>query len=582
MPKLMQILENTFNVTVRGNSSSEINYNLTTTNAVAQVVRKRFASNLGDIKIPDYTGIKGKDWSKVSDFAVIPRQKNARSEGNYTYVILLYRNVENGLPNNRTTNKNGEDWKVSSFVMSCFFMLDGEPVEEVSPPAILNFGVSANESYEKECCFWDVHQSLWSKDGVQEVKLVSSPTRTVCQTYHFTSFAVLIQHKKQPLSPANKLALSIITYIGCGVSTAALIITLVILLSLETLSSERHKIHMNLVFSLLLAQILFLAGIQETSSPTICKIIAAFLHYFFLTAFTWMLVEGFHLYLKVVQVFNIENVKILYYYTFGWGFSIIPVVITVAVRPNSYGNREICWLSIEDGTVWAFIGPVIGIIAMNCFVLFMVIKTVVSSASAMKNSEHAHIKAGIKGLFVLMPILGVGWILGLFALNESTIVFEYAFAIVNGFQGLLIFLLHCAFNNEVRQAFRRQREKNALSKENDSQYHASFSLSKTEDSGSKKLSSSNSFKASASFKNKKTTKFVQVQPVSESQDISENSIRVKRTFQGKSPGNLAVTDTGNEISSLNCPIMEDEVRPPPKISQLRSQRTTSTRKHSRH
>lgn len=43
-------------------------------------------------------------------------------------------------------------------------------------------------------------------------------------------------------------------------------------------------------------------------------------------------------------------------------------------------------------------------------------------------------RARIKGLFVLMPILGVGWVLGLFALNKGTIVFVYAFAIVNGFQ----------------------------------------------------------------------------------------------------------------------------------------------------
>ena len=43
-------------------------------------------------------------------------------------------------------------------------------------------------------------------------------------------------------------------------------------------------------------------------------------------------------------------------------------------------------------------------------------------------------RAGIKGLFVLMPILGVGWVLGLFALNKGTIVFVYAFAFVNGFQ----------------------------------------------------------------------------------------------------------------------------------------------------
>ena len=43
------------------------------------------------------------------------------------------------------------------------------------------------------------------------------------------------------------------------------------------------------------------------------------MHYFYLTAFTWMLVEGLHLYLKVVQVFKTENVKIVYYYIFGWG-----------------------------------------------------------------------------------------------------------------------------------------------------------------------------------------------------------------------------------------------------------------------
>ena len=51
-------------------------------------------------------------------------------------------------------------------------------------------------------------------------------------------------------------------------------------------------------------------------------------------------------------------------------------------------------------------------------------------------------RAGIKGLFVLMPILGVGWILGLFAVNRNTIVFEYAFAIINGLQvDLKTFLL---------------------------------------------------------------------------------------------------------------------------------------------
>ena len=57
-------------------------------------------------------------------------------------------------------------------------------------------------------------------------------------------------------------------------------------------------------------------------------------------------------------------------------------------------------------------------------------------------------RAGIKGLFVLMPILGVGWILGLFAVNKNTIVFEYAFAIINGLQvdlKTIVYLFHFYF-----------------------------------------------------------------------------------------------------------------------------------------
>ncbi|KAL9976389.1 hypothetical protein ACROYT_G013687 [Oculina patagonica] len=581
MPNLMQTLEDIFVAVVEGNFSPEINYTISTKVAVAEVIRKGVQPHIEELRIPNYSDIKGQSWNGVSDFVLIPKKTIMNAKENYSYVFLLYKDVEGGLPNN-TTSGNEDNWHVSSFVMSCFLKVDDKSVYDLSPPALLTFKTSSAEDRERQCSFWNFNQSVWSKNGVQELKLNSSSTHTVCQTDHFTSFAILMQPKQIPLSKDDSLALSIITYIGCGVSTAALIITLIIFLSIESLSSERHKIHTNLVVSLLLAHVLFLAGIKETSSKVLCKVIAVFLHYFFLTAFIWMLVEGLHLYLKVVQVFRTENIKMVYYYVFGWGFSIIPVVITLSMKPDSYGNSEVCWLSTEDGTIWAFIGPVIAIIAINCFVLVMVVKTVVSSASAVKSSDHEHVKAGIKGLFVLMPILGVGWVLGLFALNKSTIVFVYAFAIINGFQGLMIFLLHCVFNSEVRQAFRRQREKHALSKENDSQYNASFSLSHSE-SGSKKVSSSNSFeklKAGFSFKRKSTTKVVQVQPVSDSRDVAESSFQVKRAFQDKSPSKLCVTDVPNDTSSLNCP-MEFEESVSPKSTHLMKKQTTTKRKHSR-
>ncbi|XP_067052807.1 adhesion G protein-coupled receptor L4-like isoform X2 [Acropora muricata] len=586
MPKLVQSLQDILVASLQGNGSTEVNHVFESSNAVAQVVRESSTAQMTNITIPNFRVAEGDSWKNIADFLVIPRSTVMKAKGNYTYVFVLFKEVANALPNNATKQYGSvpsADWEVSSLVMSCFLMLDNVPVKDLSPPARLTFNTSAAQTLDKQCSFWDSNESYWSAEGLKLISPVNSQS-TVCETNHFTSFAVLIKHHRATeLSDSDKLALSIITYIGCGLSTVALALTLIVFLSVESLSTDRHKIHMNLTLSLLLAQVLFLAGIKETSNQVTCKIIAVFMHYLYLTAFTWMLVEGLHLYLKVVQVFKTENVKIIYYYIFGWGFAIIPVGITTAAKPNNYGNSDVCWLSLEDGTVWAFIGPVIAIIAVNSIVLFMVIKTVVTSASSIKSCEYDHIKAGIKGLLVLMPILGVGWILGLFAVNKATIVFEYAFALVNGFQGLFIFLLHCAFNNEVRNAFRRQREKNALSKENDSQYPVSFSLSHSVDSGDKKhsfsFSSQEKIKATFNLRKKMTTNLVQVKPMSNHTDTSGTSLKINRTFETGQSNKGAVTDEENEISSLHCPSLEgEEERIPPKISPLVSPLRTSTSK----
>lgn len=50
-----------------------------------------------------------------------------------------------------------------------------------------------------------------------------------------------------------------------------------------------------------------------------CKAMAVLLHFFFLSAFAWMLVEGLHLYSMVVKVFGSEGSKHFYYYGIGWG-----------------------------------------------------------------------------------------------------------------------------------------------------------------------------------------------------------------------------------------------------------------------
>lgn len=50
-----------------------------------------------------------------------------------------------------------------------------------------------------------------------------------------------------------------------------------------------------------------------------CQVLAVLLHFFFLSAFAWMLVEGLHLYSLVIRVFGSEDSKLRYYYGVGWG-----------------------------------------------------------------------------------------------------------------------------------------------------------------------------------------------------------------------------------------------------------------------
>ena len=43
-------------------------------------------------------------------------------------------------------------------------------------------------------------------------------------------------------------------------------------------------------------------------------------------------------------------------------------------------------------------------------------------------------RSAVKGSVVLLPLLGVTWVLGLFAVNANTTVFSWLFTIINSLQ----------------------------------------------------------------------------------------------------------------------------------------------------
>lgn len=54
---------------------------------------------------------------------------------------------------------------------------------------------------------------------------------------------------------------------------------------------------------------------------------------------------------------------------------------------------------------------------------------------------------------VLVPILGITWVLGFLVVNDSlySTVIEWLFFVFTTLQGVAIFLMHCVVNRDVRK-----------------------------------------------------------------------------------------------------------------------------------
>ncbi|XP_035562324.2 adhesion G-protein coupled receptor D1 isoform X3 [Canis lupus baileyi] len=405
-----------------------------------------------------------------------------RSQAWVTIVGLLYHRMHDYLDNilpAKTTIAEAANYK--SHTLSAVSYLISL---EVSPPPVLSQNLSGaplvtvqlrhrlsrrqrNEATNSSnqvflyCAFLDFSsgEGVWSNQGCALAE--GNLSYSICHCTHLTNFAILMQVVPLELTHEHKMALLSITYIGCSVSLVCLVLTLgtfAMLSSVSTIRNQRYHIHANLSFAVLVAQILLLVSFSFKPGTVPCRVMAMLLHYFFLSAFAWMLVEGLHLYSMVIKVFGSENSKHRYYYGIGWGFPFLVCVISVSSAMSSYGTSMNCWLSISTGAVWAFVAPALSIIVVNVGILIAVTR-VISQISADNYKIHGDpsaFKLTAKAVAVLLPILGTSWVFGVLAVNSQALAFQYVFAILNSLQGFFIFLFHCFLNSEVRAAFKHK------------------------------------------------------------------------------------------------------------------------------
>uniref|UniRef100_A0A480S7G1 Adhesion G protein-coupled receptor E3 isoform 1 n=1 Tax=Sus scrofa TaxID=9823 RepID=A0A480S7G1_PIG len=315
------------------------------------------------------------------------------------------------------------------------------------------------ESQKPVCVYWD--ETVWSNEGCQNI--FYDRNHTICSCSHLSTFAILVasveleEIQKDPV-------LTVITYLGLSLSLLCLLLAALTFLLCRPIQNISTSLHLQLSICLFVAHLLFLIGIDRTEPKVLCSIIAGVLHYLYLAAFAWMLFEGLHLFLtvrnlKVANYTSAGKFKKRFIYPLGYGIPAVIVAVSAGLKPHGYGTPTHCWISLQEGFIFSFLGPIAAVILMN-LVFYLVTLWILRDRLSSLNKEVSKIQntrmLTFKAIAQLF-LLGCSWCLGLFlveVVKEPFIsIIAYAFTITNVLQGVYIFLVHCLLNQQVKAEY---------------------------------------------------------------------------------------------------------------------------------
>ncbi|CAH6780188.1 Adgrg2 [Phodopus roborovskii] len=324
-----------------------------------------------------------------------------------------------------------------------------------------------------KCVFWDLGRNGgrggWSSDGcfIKDKRL----NETICTCSHLTSFGILMDLSRTSLPPSQMMALTFITYIGCGLSSIFLSVTLVTYIAFEKIRRDYpSKILIQLCAALLLLNLVFLldSWIALYNARGFCISVAVFLHYFLLVSFTWMGLEAFHMYLALVKVFNTYIRKyILKFCIVGWGVPAMVVTIVLTISPDNYGigsygkfpngtPDDFCWINSNAVFYITVVGYfcVIFLLNISMFIVVLVQLCRIKRKKQLGAQRKTSIQ-DLRSIAGLTFLLGITWGFAFFAWGPVNVTFMYLFAVFNTLQGFFIFIFYCAAKENVRKQWRR-------------------------------------------------------------------------------------------------------------------------------
>ncbi|XP_061738472.1 adhesion G protein-coupled receptor B2 isoform X13 [Nerophis ophidion] len=464
-----------------------------TNNLMITIQREPVSAVSSDINFP-MKGRRGmKDWARTAEdklyipkevFTVPNEEAETDSEATMYYVIgaILYRTLGAILP------PPSQPAVINSKILTVTIRPELQPRD---PVVVVELATLFNGTSDPQCVVWDYSNpeagaENWGTEGCQT--LASSSVQSKCVCSRISTYAVLAQQAKEPeMGPTSMPSVPLM--VGCGVSCTALLVLLLIYAAFwRYIRSERSIILVNFCLSILASNLLILVGQSQTLSKGLCAVTAAFLHFFFLASFCWVLTEAWQSYLAVIGKVRSRLIR-KRFLCLGWGLPALVVAVSVGfTRARGYGTASYCWLSLEGGLLYAFVGPAAVIVLVNMLIGIVVFNKLMSrdgisdkskkqragvpvearsrlllkcskcgviSSTAMSSSTASSAMASLWSSCVVLPLLALTWMSAVLAITDRrSTLFQVLFAVFDSVQGFVIITVHCAMRREVQDAMR--------------------------------------------------------------------------------------------------------------------------------
>ncbi|XP_034463908.1 adhesion G protein-coupled receptor B3 isoform X10 [Hippoglossus hippoglossus] len=453
--ELMQVIEEFIHIVGLGMKDFHNAY-LMTGNLVASIQRLPAVSVMTDINFP-MKGRKGMvDWARNSeDKVVIPKglfvSQSADMEGSPVFILgtVLYKTLGLMLPSPKN----------HTVVNSKVIAVTVRPEPKVSESQMeIELAHLANGTMHPYCALWDSNimndsWGAWSKKGCKTVLTDASHTKCLCD--RVSTFAILAQQPRE-ISMAYSGVPSVTLIVGCGLSCLALITLAVIYAVLwRYIRSERSIILLNFCLSIICSNILILIGQTQTHNVGVCIMTTAFLHFFFLASFCWVLTEAWQSYMAVTGKVRTRLIR-KRFLCLGWGLPALVVAVSMGfTKTKGYGTPLYCWLSLEGGLLYAFVGPAAAVVLVNMVIGILVFNKLVSRDGILDKKLKHRAGASLWSSCVVLPLLALTWMSAVLAMTDKrSILFQILFAVFDSLQGFVIVMVHCVLRREVQDAFR--------------------------------------------------------------------------------------------------------------------------------